>query len=55
MNVTKFRVEKCGVGNYKYYGTCYTYYDHLDIYWDSGEMDLDVIDLSYMGVRKVGK
>ena len=34
------------------YGTCYSFYGHFDIYWDDGEHQLDVADLSYIGVFK---
>ena len=34
-------------------GLCYSMYSEFDIYWDDGDRQLNVSDLSYVGARKV--
>jgi len=34
-------------------GTCYSFYDHFDVWWTDGTTNLGIVELSIYGIRKV--
>lgn len=37
----------------KRFGECHSYYDHFEVFWDDGDVNTWIAELSIFGIRKV--